>query len=70
MPRITAPTVAEHRAAQRSALVHAGEAVLRESGLAAVTPRAVCTRACIRASVNWVCCRVDSGSPNTVRCRA
>ncbi len=45
MPRITAPTVAEHRAAQREALVRAGEAVLRGEGLGAVTPRAVCERA-------------------------
>lgn len=45
MPRITAPTVAEHRAAQREALVRAGEAVLLEGGLAGVTPRSVCERA-------------------------
>lgn len=45
MPRITAPTVAEHRAAQRSALVQAGEAVLRDAGLSGVTPRSVCERA-------------------------
>jgi Transcriptional regulator len=45
MPRISAPTVAEHRAAQRAALVRAGEAELLESGLAGVTPRSVCERA-------------------------
>ncbi|HET8928418.1 MAG TPA: TetR/AcrR family transcriptional regulator [Microbacterium sp.] len=45
MPRISAPTVAEHRANQRAALIHAGEAVLLESGLAAVMPRSVCERA-------------------------
>nr|BFF09279.1 TetR/AcrR family transcriptional regulator [Microbacterium flavescens] len=45
MPKISAPTVAEHRAMQRAALVRAGEAVLLESGLAAVTPRSVCERA-------------------------
>lgn len=41
MPKISAPTVAEHRANQRAALIRAGEAVLLESGLAAVTPRSV-----------------------------
>lgn len=41
MPRISAPTVAEHRAAQRAALIAAGEAVIREQGVAAVTPRTV-----------------------------
>jgi AcrR family transcriptional regulator len=45
MPRITAPTVAEHRAAQRTALVRAGEEVLLELGLPSVTPGAVCARA-------------------------
>lgn len=45
MPRISAPTVAEHRAAQRAALLRAGEDLLREEGLAGVTPRAVCERA-------------------------
>ena len=45
MPKISAPTVAEHRATQRAALISAGEAVLVESGLAGVTPRSVCERA-------------------------
>ncbi|TFV85168.1 TetR/AcrR family transcriptional regulator [Microbacterium sp. dk485] len=45
MPKISAPTVAEHRAAQRAALVRAGEALLAESGLAGVSPRSVCERA-------------------------
>lgn len=45
MPKISAPTVAEHRAAQRAALLRAGEAVLLEAGLAAVNPRNVCERA-------------------------
>jgi AcrR family transcriptional regulator len=45
MPKISAPTVAEHRATQRAALIRAGEAVLLESGMAAVAPRAVCERA-------------------------
>ncbi len=45
MPKISAPTVAEHRAMQRAALVRAGEEVLLEAGLAGVTPRSVCERA-------------------------
>ncbi|MCR2763385.1 TetR/AcrR family transcriptional regulator [Microbacterium sp. zg.B48] len=45
MPKISARTVAEHRAAQRAALLRAGEAVLVESGLSGVTPRSVCERA-------------------------
>lgn len=45
MPKITAPTVAEHRAAQRESLLAAAEAIIRESGVAAVTPRAVGERA-------------------------
>lgn len=45
MPKISAPTVAEHRAAQRAALLRAGEAVLLESGLAGTSPRTVCERA-------------------------
>lgn len=45
MPKISAPTVAEHRAAQRAALVRSAEAVLLEGGLAAVTARSVTERA-------------------------
>jgi len=45
MPKISAPTVAEHRAAQRAALVRAGESLLTESGLAGVTPGSVSERA-------------------------
>ncbi len=45
MPKISAPTVAEHRATQRAALLRAGEAVLLESGIAGVNPRSVCERA-------------------------
>ncbi|MFB8147978.1 TetR/AcrR family transcriptional regulator [Microbacterium sp. NPDC056003] len=45
MPKISAPTVAEHRAAQRAGLLRAGEAVLLESGLAGVSPRTVSERA-------------------------
>ncbi|MCS5718130.1 TetR/AcrR family transcriptional regulator [Herbiconiux sp. CPCC 205763] len=45
MPKITAPTVAEHRVAQRGALVAAAKAIIAESGVAAITPRSVCERA-------------------------
>ena len=45
MPRITAPSVVEHRAQQRSALLGAARSLLLEHGLAAVTPSAVATRA-------------------------
>lgn len=45
MPRIAAPTVAQHRAAQRAALLRAGEEALLEAGLAGVSPRSVCERA-------------------------
>lgn len=42
MPKISHPTLAEHRAAQRAALLAAGRTVLGEAGVAGVTPRAVC----------------------------
>ncbi|MDN4614127.1 TetR/AcrR family transcriptional regulator [Leifsonia sp. F6_8S_P_1B] len=45
MPKISAPTVAEHRAAQRAALLRAAEALVHETGVAGVTPRAVAERA-------------------------
>ncbi len=45
MPRISAPTVAEHRARQREALVAAARAVAAERGPAAVTFAAVADRA-------------------------
>lgn len=41
MPRIAAPTLAEHRARQRSALVEAATELLVTHGAAAVTPGAV-----------------------------
>ncbi|HWK30270.1 MAG TPA: helix-turn-helix domain-containing protein [Solirubrobacter sp.] len=41
MPQIDAPTVAEHRAQQREALLDAAEAILLESGHAALTFRAL-----------------------------
>lgn len=45
MPRITEPTLAEHRASRVAAIIEAGESVLRSDGLAAVTPRSVCEKA-------------------------
>jgi len=45
MPKITAPTVAEHRVAQRRALIDAAEAIVCELGVTAVTPRSVGARA-------------------------
>lgn len=41
MPRISAPTVAEHRARKRSALLTAATELLLTQGVAAVTPAAV-----------------------------
>jgi AcrR family transcriptional regulator len=45
MPKISAPTVAEHRESQRRALLEAAEGIIRESGVAAVNPRTVGERA-------------------------
>ena len=45
MPKITAATVAEHRAAQRAALVRAGGLILIEAGLPGISPRTVSERA-------------------------
>jgi AcrR family transcriptional regulator len=45
MPRITAPTVAEHRARQHAALMKAAREILLAGGPAAVTPTAVGARA-------------------------
>ena len=41
MPRISAPTVAQHRMRQRDALLHAATELLVSGGLSAVTPAAV-----------------------------
>jgi AcrR family transcriptional regulator len=41
MPRISAPTVAEHRLRQRDALLHAATELLVNGGVKAVTPAAV-----------------------------
>ncbi|MEU5099324.1 helix-turn-helix domain-containing protein [Streptomyces sp. NPDC020996] len=45
MPKISAATVAEHRAQQRAALIRAATDILVEQGAAAVTPAAVGARA-------------------------
>ncbi|CAN5261913.1 TetR/AcrR family transcriptional regulator [soil metagenome] len=45
MPRISAPTVVEHRERQRAALIVAARAQLLDGGVAAVTPAAVGKRA-------------------------
>lgn len=45
MPKISAPTVAEHRAAQRAALIAAAELLIAADGVSAITPRSVCERA-------------------------
>ena len=45
MPKISAPTVAKHRAAKRIALLRAAKALLIEDGVAGVTPRTVAERA-------------------------
>ena len=45
MPKIAAPTVAEHHDRQRRALLDAAVAILQEGGVAAVTPAAVGSRA-------------------------
>lgn len=45
MPKISAPTLAEHQARQRRALLDAGTAILEGEGLAALTPAAVGRRA-------------------------
>lgn len=45
MPKINAPTVAEHRSAQHAAMVAAAERILLEEGIDAVTPGAVTSQA-------------------------
>ncbi|PWC06773.1 TetR/AcrR family transcriptional regulator [Mycetocola zhujimingii] len=45
MPKITAPTVVEHRIHQRRALLDAAEAIIGDEGVAGVTPRSVGERA-------------------------
>ena len=45
MPKISAPTVAEHRSAQHAAMLGAAEAILLEDGVEAVTPASVSARA-------------------------
>lgn len=45
MPKISAPTVAEHRVLQRNSIVAAAKAILAEQGVASITPRSVGQRA-------------------------
>jgi AcrR family transcriptional regulator len=45
MPRISAPTVAEHRASQRAALLRAAAEIATDDGVDAVKPAAVAARA-------------------------
>jgi AcrR family transcriptional regulator len=45
MPKISAPSVPEHREAQRAALIRAAEAILLAEGVAGVGPRSVTERA-------------------------
>lgn len=45
MPRISAPTVAEHRASQRAALLRAAAQIVTDQGVDAVKPAAVTSRA-------------------------
>lgn len=45
MPKISAPTVAEHRSVQQGALLESAEAILLADGIDAVTPTTVTSRA-------------------------
>lgn len=45
MPKISAPTVAEHRAAQQNALLAAAEAIIADEGIAGISARTVTERA-------------------------
>ncbi len=45
VPKITAPTVAEHRVAQRGALIAAAEQIIAEGGVTDISPRSVSERA-------------------------
>lgn len=54
MPKISAATVAEHRARQRAALLKAAVDILTEQGAAAVTPTAVGARAGLARSTFYL----------------
>lgn len=45
VPKINAPTVAEHRVLQRNTIVAAAKAIIAEQGVASITPRSVGQRA-------------------------
>ena len=53
MPRISAPTLAEHQARRRQALVTAAVDILAEDGVAALTPAAVGRRASLARSSTY-----------------
>jgi AcrR family transcriptional regulator len=53
MPKISAPTLAEHHALRRSALVAAAVAILAEDGVAALTPATVGRRASLARSSTY-----------------
>jgi AcrR family transcriptional regulator len=53
VPRISAPTLAEHQAYQRHALVAAAVEILAEEGVAALTPAAVGRRASLARSSTY-----------------
>ena len=46
MPKIAAPTLAEHHAQRRAAILAAATGLLQREGAPAVTPAAVVERAC------------------------
>lgn len=50
MPKITQPTIREHRASVRAALIEAAGAIVTESGVAAVLPGSVTERAGVARS--------------------
>lgn len=54
MPKISAPTVAEHRLAQRHALISAAEGIIAEEGIAGISPRSVCERAGLTRSAFYL----------------
>lgn len=54
MPKISAPTVVEHRLVQRQALISAAEAIIADVGFAGISPRSVCERAGLARSTFYV----------------
>jgi len=62
MPKISAPTVAEHRVRQRDALLHAATELLVDGGVSAVTPAAVGPR---QGSPDQVCTSTSPAAPTS-----